>query len=106
MGAEPPVYELIGHSLRVHFKAFKGAQIDQLRDASDQSGGLNGGLNGGLAEKILALIRSDASVTVLEMAKVLQIPKRTIEREIKKLRDEQRIVREGGNRYGHWKINE
>lgn len=66
----------------------------------------SGGIDGGLAEKIVALIREDESITVLEMSKTLETPKRTIEREMKKLRNIKRITREGGNRYGHWKIND
>lgn len=59
-----------------------------------------------MAEKIVALIRENESITVLEMSETLETPKRTIEREMKKLRDNKRITREGGNRYGHWKIND
>ena len=58
------------------------------------------------AERILALIRSNDSMTVQEMSEVLDIPKRTIEREMKKFRSNGRIMREGGKRYGHWKIND
>lgn len=59
-----------------------------------------------MAEKILALIQANNTITVLEMSEVLETPKRTVEREIKKLRDSKRIMRKGGNRYGHWKIND
>lgn len=102
MGAEIPVYELIGTTLRIHFRALKSALIDQPKTPNRQSGGIDGGL----AEKIVALIRENESITVLEMSKTLETPKRTIEREMKKLRNIKRITREGGNRYGHWKIND
>lgn len=59
-----------------------------------------------MAEKILALIRANNIITVLEMFEALETPKGTVEREIKKLRDGKRIMRKGGNRYGHWKIND
>jgi predicted HTH transcriptional regulator len=39
------------------------------------------------------------------MAAILAMPKRTIEREIKKLRDGGRITREGSKKKGWWKIN-
>ncbi len=58
-----------------------------------------------MAEKIVASIRENESITVLEMSERLETSKRTIEREMKKLRDIKRITREGGNRYGYWKIN-
>lgn len=96
IGAELPVYELIGTTLRIYFRALEGALIDQHKTPNRQCGGLNGGL----ADKILALIRANNTITVLET------PKRIVEREIKKLRDNKRIMRKGGNRYGHWKIND
>ncbi len=102
IGAELPVYELIGTTLRIHFRALESALIDQPKTPNRQGGGIDGGL----AEKIVALIRENESITVLEMSERLETPKRTIEREMKKLRDIKRITREGGNRYGHWKIND
>lgn len=102
IGAEIPVYELIGTTLRIHFRALESALIDQPKTPNRQGGGIDGGL----AEKIVALIRENESITVLEMSETLETPKRTIEREMKKLRDTKRITREGGNRYGHWKIND
>ena len=106
LGAELPKYEIIGTGLRVYFPALKSALIDQPKTPNRQNGGLSGGIDGGLAEKIIELIRADDTVTVSEMAESLGIPKRTIEREMKRLRDSGRITREGGNRYGHWKINQ
>lgn len=98
IGAELPVYELIGTTLRIRFKALESALIDVPKPPSRQGGGL--------AEKIVKLIRSNESITVLEISETLERPKRTIEREMKKLRECKRIKREGGNRYGRWKIND
>lgn len=106
LGAELPVYELIGNGLRVHFKALESALIDEPKTPNRHGGGLSGGIDDGLAERIIELIRADDTVTVSAMGELLGIPKRTIEREMKKLRDSDRITREGGNRYGHWKINQ
>ncbi len=106
IGADLPVYELTGTVLRIQFKALERALIDQPKGSNRQSGGLNGGIDGGLAERIIALIGSDESITVLKISETLGIPKRTVEREIKKLRDSNRISREGGNRYGRWIINQ
>lgn len=51
-------------------------------------------------------MRKNDRITVTEISEALETPKRTIEREIKKLRENNRVVREGGNRYGHWQIND
>lgn len=69
-------------------------------------GGLNGGLDGGLADKIIEAIRADAFVTVLGISDATGVSKRTVEREMKKLREDGRIIRQGGNRHGHWQIND
>lgn len=91
----------VSEILRIHFRALESALIDQPKMPNRQGGGIDGGL----AEKIVALIRENESITVLEMSERLETPKRTIECEMKKLRDIKRITRDGGNRYGYWKIN-
>ena len=58
-----------------------------------------------MADKIIELIQSDNTITVLRISEILEVPKRTIEREMKKLRDGKRITRKGGNRYGHWEVH-
>lgn len=100
LGAEPPRYELLGHGLRVFFKALESALIERPKTPNRHGGGIDGGL----AEKIVELIRADDTITVSAIAESLEIPKRTIEREMKKLRDKGHILRVGGNRYGHWEV--
>ena len=90
----------------INSSKLESAFIGQPKTQNRQSGGLSGGIDGGLVERILALIRSNASITVQEIAETLEVPKRTLEREMKKLRSSGRIIRVGGNRYGHWKIND
>jgi len=104
IGAELPIYELVGSTLRIRFKALESALIDESKTPKRQGGGLSGGIDGGLADKIIELIRTNNTITVLEMSEALETSKRTAEREMKKLRDSKRITREGGNRYGYWKV--
>lgn len=101
IGAELPVYELTGTTLRIRFKALESALIDQPNTPNRQGGGIDGGL----AERIIDLIRANNTITVLELSEALETPKRTVEREMKKLRDGKRIMRKGGNRYGHWEVH-
>lgn len=102
IGSGLPFYELIGTILRIRLQALENAIIDKDKVLNRQSGGLSGGL----AEKIIELIRSDNTITVQAMAQEVNVSKRTIEREMKKLRDNGRITREGGNRHGRWRVNE
>ena len=102
LGAELPRYEILGTGIRVYFPALKSALIDQPKAPNRQ----NGGMDGGLAERIIAAIRENNKITVIEISESLEVPKRTVEREMKKLRESNRIMRVGGNRYGHWQIND
>ncbi len=49
-------------------------------------------------------ISSDRTITIAGISETLNVPKRTIEREIKNLRESGRITRKGGRRYGYWEI--
>ena len=75
-------------------------------------GGLSGGLSGGLNERInnelpkhiINLIESNKTITISDISKILNIPKRTIEREIQKLQENKRITRVGAKKNGYWEI--
>lgn len=54
-----------------------------------------------MAEKIIDLILEDPEIKMSEVAEKLEVTTRTIEREMKKLRESGRVIRVGGKRYGH-----
>ncbi len=45
-------------------------------------------------------------ITMPEIAKKLNVTKRTIERAVKSLREENCLERKGGKRYGYWGVHE
>lgn len=104
LGAELPVYELVGNGLRVHFNALESALIDEPKTPNRQDVGKDVGLEVGLAEKIIDLILDNSEIKMSEMAEKLAVTTRTIEREMKKLRESGRVERVGGKRYGHWEV--
>ena len=106
LGAELPKYEIIGTGLRVYFPALKSALIDQPKTPNRQDVGKAVGLEVGLAEKIIDLILEDSEIKMSEMAEKLKVTTRTIEREMKKLRESGRVMRVGGKRYGHWEVRD
>ena len=63
------------------------------------------GLEVGMAERIIDFMIADPDITAALIADKLSVTTRTVEREVKKLRDVGRIERVGGKRYGHWKAN-
>lgn len=56
------------------------------------------------SEKILELIRKKPEITTRELAKEIIITPRAIHKIIRKLKDENKIVRIGPDKGGHWKI--
>ena len=102
VGAERPVYEMIGTSLRVHFKALESALFDQ--DLTNNNGGLKV-KNGGLAVRILNSLKINKYITLQQISESLKVSKRAVEREIRKLQNEGVVSREGGTRWGYWQIN-
>ena len=97
LGADLPFYELRGNGLRVHFKAPHSPLVSHPKSPNRH----NVGLDVGIAYKILELVVANPK----EMAERLGVTKRTIEREIKQLRETVSIERIGSKRFGHWKIN-
>ena len=104
LGAELPVYELVGNGLRVHFKALESALIDEPKTPNRQDVGKDVGLEVGLAEKIIDLILDNSEIKMSEMAEKLAVTTRTIERKMKKLRESGCVIHVGGRRYGHWEV--
>lgn len=97
LGVPAPEYTLLGDDLTVKFVALESALISDSKPPNRQ--------NDGLADKIVALISSNDTITVAEISADLNIPKRTIERAMKYLRDSGYITRKGGKRYGYWEVN-
>ena len=98
---------MIGNSLRVFFPALQSALVTEggisNRHPNRHDVGLDG-LDDGLENEIIKLITLDPIITMTALAKKLHVTSRTVERAMKKLRESGRIVREGGKRYGRWKI--
>ena len=102
LGTEMPKFQLVGNSLRVFFPALESALIDASNPPKRQSGGLSGTL----AERIADSIRNDKEITIEGISNAIGIPKRTIEREMKRMQEAGQLRREGGKKQGHWEVIE
>ena len=72
------------------------------------NGGLFGGLFGGLNEtekEIISLIKENSHIRAFEMAQKLLKPVRTIENNLRQLKEKGIIARIGSKKTGYWKIN-
>ncbi|MEI6314730.1 MAG: helix-turn-helix domain-containing protein [Syntrophus sp. (in: bacteria)] len=77
--------------------------------SSGANGGISGGTDGGIKEGIDHLvdyIRNTPGRNVTEITAALNIPQRTIERWIKKLREEGKITFSGARKTGGYFVSE
>ena len=56
------------------------------------------------SEKILALLKADSELAAREIADTLGISQRAVEKQIAKLREEERVRRIGPAKGGHWEV--
>ena len=74
-------------------------------EMNDLSGGL-GKTSGRTSGKILAALARDVNLTIPELASLIGVTERSIERNIKKLQEQCRLRRVGPAKGGHWEIIE
>lgn len=101
LGADIPKYELRGNGLRVRFSALQSALIRNFESPKDQTDTLRDTL----ADRILALLEENPSMTQGDIAEKVGVSVPSIKRTMKKLSDTRRIIRKGGKRFGYWEIN-
>lgn len=56
------------------------------------------------SEKILHIIFEDKYVTTIEMAKIIGISSRAVEKQLSKLKEKGVLIRVGADNGGHWEI--
>lgn len=94
-----------------HFHSYRNTNkmVAQNNDSSGNDGG-DGGNNGGdrsnrLSENeqiIIKQIKQDGLLTAKMMSENTGLPKRTVERAIKQLKEKSIIIRKGSSRKGYW----
>ena len=82
---------------------------DDIRDNGTVSGTVSGTVNGTVngtedAELILKIISENQYITYNDISGQLNLPRRTVAREIRKLREQGRIKRIGSDKKGYWEI--
>lgn len=60
--------------------------------------------DGDAKASVLRLITGNKKASASEIAKMLSVTQRTVERYIRELREEGRLVRHGSARGGYWKV--
>ncbi|MCD8214322.1 MAG: putative DNA binding domain-containing protein [Clostridiales bacterium] len=102
-GIDLPEYTVHSEDIMLKLTALKSAESS---NSKVPNGTMDGTKDDTIEIKIISLIKEDSTITVSEMAKRLPISKRTIMREMNKLKEQGKIERKGGKRYGYWEIKE
>lgn len=105
-GTPNPEYTVLGDDITVKFTALPTPKTSSSKTPIRQDGGLGVGLDVGLGRRILELIANNPSSSMSELAGTLSVTQRTIERNIRTLREQGMLERVGGKRYGHWEVRE
>lgn len=98
LGAGEPEYIVHGGDIMFKFNALQSAKVSESIATKNQDVTKE--------TEILALLREDASMTTTEMAQKLFVNRRTVQRELEKLKKKNCIECKGGRRYGYWEIHE
>jgi len=109
LGTPDPEYTVLGNDLTVKLTALERAIVSEPKVPKDHDDTLDDTkddtLENVLGEKILVLLGMNAKLTQEEIALQTGSSIATVKRAMKKLVDDGSITREGGKRFGNWKIN-
>lgn len=104
IGAELPVYELIGTTLRVHFRALESALIDEPKAPKHQNIEKDGALEDAMVLRVIEMLKEQPDISQDVLGKRLGISRRVVQKYIKELKEIGKIERKGGKRYGYWEV--
>ena len=104
IGADIPTYNLIGTTLRIHFKALESALIDWPKAPKHQSTKEDGALKDEVAHKIIELLKTQPNISQDALGNSLGVSRRVVQKYINILKETGQIKRVGGKRYGYWEI--
>lgn len=101
LGAADPEYTVMGDDLTVKFTALESAKISNFIIPKHQDEVLDDVLD----ERIVGELQRDAGLRQKELANLLHTSVPSVQRAMGRLKENGRIVRKGGKRFGHWEVN-
>jgi predicted HTH transcriptional regulator len=101
-GLDEPVFEP-GEFFRV---IFRRSPRFAMKDAASASGKVSGKVSGKIPAGILSALGKRPRATITELAKIVGVSGRTIERHLKRLREQGALRRAGPSRGGYWDVGE
>jgi ATP-dependent DNA helicase RecG len=95
-----PVFSSDSSGFGIEFKR------DLEKSSGKTSGKSSGKSSGKTEDQIIRLMSEDGQITIPEIATHLGLSNRAVEKQIAKLKDENRIRRVGPSKGGHWEVIE
>lgn len=99
-GTSYPSFNIDFSGLMVSFEAKIATTVGKT------SGKMSGKMSGKTSGKILSIIKDNAQITIPELAALISISERSIERNIQKLQKENKLERIGPAKGGQWRVME
>ncbi len=100
LGTPDPEYKVLGDDITVKFLALEHAKISESKNPKHQ-GDVLGDV---LEDRILDELRRDSSLNQKELAEILGTSVPSIQRAMSRLKDNGRLIRKGGKRFGYWEV--
>ena len=100
LGTPDPEYKVLGDDITVKFFALESAKISESKNPKHQ-GDVLGDV---LEDRILDELRRDSSLNQKELAEILGTSVPSIQRAMSRLKDNGRLIRKGGKRFGYWEV--
>lgn len=100
LGTPGPEYKVLGDDITVKFFALESAKISESKNPKHQ-GDVLGDV---LEDRILDELRRDSSLNQKELAEILGTSVPSIQRAMSRLKDNGRLIRKGGKRFGYWEV--
>jgi len=102
LGTPNPEYIVLGDDITVKFFALESAKISDFQNSKHHADVLADVLE----DRILDELKKDAGLNQKELAEILQTSVPSVQRAMSRLKDNGRLVRKGGKRFGYWQIQE
>ena len=100
LGTPDPEYKLLGDDITVKFFALESAKISESKNPKHQGDVLGDVLEDGILDEL----RRDSSLNQKELAEILGTSVPSIQRAMSRLKDNGRLIRKGGKRFGYWEV--
>ena len=103
LGTPDPEYRVLGDDITVKFFALEDAKISESKNPKHpkHQGDVLGDV---LEDRILDELRRDSSLNQKELAEILGTSVPSIQRAMSRLKDNGRLIRKGGKRFGYWEV--